>query len=182
MYIRLTFAVALCLIFLYQIEAKPALSDEILSDLINLEKALVKRKLSLVTRDGEDQPGQGNPNDPPEEQPEQAGNDKGGNAGGNHGNEQGGQGEQGARGPQSEFERKLAAMGAEYIRLNEGIKILSEEGYYDMAAQKLNSAMGLLDRYVEIVMKEIEKQLDKHRDMLHYSVDQEYNKVGVLHL
>ena len=55
-YLKFSLFVVLCFAFLYQFEAKPALSDEALSELINLEKAILKRRLSLVARQEGDGP------------------------------------------------------------------------------------------------------------------------------
>ena len=174
MHIRFTFAVALCLIFLYQIEAKPALSDEILSDLINLEKALVKRKLSLVTRDDGDQPNQGVGN-PSGEQPQQAGNDGDGNA---KGNQENGQGGQGPKGPKSEFEKELHALEQEFKHYEIVIGGYLKEESYDLAAAVIPAVRNLLRSLVNLIKDEVKKQHDMYIKVLQEEMEKEFEAVS----
>ena len=174
MYIRITFAVALCLTFFYQIEAKPALSDEILSDLINLEKALVKRKLSLVTRDDGDQPDQGVGN-PSGEQPQQAGNDGYGKA---EGNQENGQGEEGRKGPRSEFEKELHALEQEFKHYESVISKFLDEESYELAAAVIPAVRKLLGTFVNLIKGEVKKQHDMYIKVLQEEMKKEFEAVS----
>ena len=157
MYIRLTFAVALCLIFLYQIEAKPALSDEILSDLINLEKALVKRKLSLVTRDG----GLGNPS---EEHPVQGG--------GNPPAEPNGAEKQEKQDKDNAFEKAIAPLIKEIDEMGKKIKEDFKNGDFYRAAQWIKVLRSMLIRFAVHIENQAEKGIQALRHEIKGHLDE----------